>query len=144
MHAPAARGAPQPRQLRPIVSCAPLHTSAQRPASVRQPVSPAQLPRQHSLPAPGVHSVGAAPRQVPVPSHASPVVQLSVSSQLTVVPWSAHAPAPSHVPVVPQVLGASSAHSASGSMPLPWSVHVPSEPRASHARHTPSHAVSQQ
>ncbi|MCZ7686489.1 MAG: hypothetical protein M5U28_50140 [Sandaracinaceae bacterium] len=92
------------------------------------------------MPATGAHSAGAAPRQVPAPSHASPVVHASPSSHGTELPWSAHAPAPSHDPVVPQELGGSSAHSDSGSVPAAWGVQLPSRPGRSHARQPPSQA----
>jgi hypothetical protein len=105
MHDPAARGAPQPAHARPIVSSFASQRSAQIPASVLQPPAP-QLPRQHSLPAAGAHSEGAAPRQVPAPSHASPSVHACPSSHATDAPWSAQRPSPSQLPVVPQVAGA--------------------------------------
>ena len=71
LHVPSARLAPQPVQVRPVVTVVAPQTSAQIPAAVLQPVTSLQPAVQHWFAGPSSQVVGAAEHEQEL--HTSPV-----------------------------------------------------------------------
>jgi hypothetical protein len=92
---------------------------------------------------------GTALRHVPIPSQVRVLftvapVQVASTHEVPAVHFR-QPPAPSHVPSRPHVEVDSAVHNMRGSgAAIDWNVQNPREPVMLHARHAPSHALSQQ